>query len=74
MIIKTNQHHFHGEIDPHFFGNLAFDKFEKSQISHIFSANQRQFQKFHTILLINFQGILQEIARKCLNQLQHFGT
>ena len=54
MIIKTNQHHFHGEIDPHFFGNLAFDKFEKSQISHIFSANQRQFQKFHTILLINF--------------------
>ena len=53
---------------------MAFDKFEKSQISHIFSANQRQFQKFHTILLINFQGILQEIARKCLNQLQHFGT
>ena len=71
MIIKTNYRHFHGEIDPQFFGNLAFDKFEKSQISHIFSANQRQF---YTILLIKFQGILQEIARKCLNQLQHFGT
>ena len=53
--------------DQYIFGNLPRRKFEKYKVYHILSANQRQLQKFNAISLIHFQGILQEIARKCLN-------